>query len=299
MLPSLIANYKQTEKRTACRQKHCSMSDNPKASAVLLSYKRRGNLRKIFDQIAAVPSVTDVVVCNNDPEIAIDISDWRVDDGPDVSVFTAARNCYTYGRFLAMSYCWNDTVLLIDDDQLLTTNKWEILLEAYRQQPTVIHAVLDREHYAEHHQHIHGDTQDMQIGFGSIVNKQWRRGFDEYGKTFARYGEVLKRKADRIFAMMMRSHHIAHDLRPSPLEGSDGAESLHRLRDSAALTREARRRCIVIAIQKRVGGRHSWEDAARLAPEISQQYRVNKDDAKAIIRGRIPPSMCSLEYEGR
>jgi hypothetical protein len=84
-------------------------------SAVILTYRRPENIKKILDFYQSVNLVNEVIVLNND---------WTcpVRAEGKVRIFESNVNWGIYGRYALFPFIRNDFVLIQDDDVLLTTD---------------------------------------------------------------------------------------------------------------------------------------------------------------------------------
>jgi hypothetical protein len=266
------------------------------ASAVVLSFRRKFNLPQIVDSLLNTVGVDDVVIWHNDEEEPLTVEDLFgvfADDtfsarygelvGTDrLRIVNAASNQYTWGRFLAVKHCKHSTIITCDDDQ--QHRFWLALLELYRKTPSSVHATLEPEHFRDRASHKYGELHDVQLGFGSVFDKRCLNVFDEYLKEFD-VDYVLRRKADRIFALLQRRRHEINDLGVSPLKGSDGRMSLHKLSDSNVLRVEARKRCIIVRMHKEfsVMKQRDARSAAQSYRLLADRYGWEPGDVKSAI----------------
>jgi len=212
------------------------MSRPPEVSAVVLSYARPNNLRAICENLASQSFVDQIVVWHQGEQrltLAMKDALRRL----DVEVFYSP-NFYTRGRFLAMQFCKHDTIATCDDNQLCFC--WQEIYDLYvdEGQRAQLVAALDKGHFGDDGGRRWQDAHMTMLGFGSMLDRRWCTVFGEY---VSRYGEdeVFHRKADRLFTIMQDEEHIVFQGDVSPMRGSDGPESLHKLPDHKNLSGEA------------------------------------------------------------
>jgi len=209
----------------------CSKYKDDRATAVLLSWRRRHNLPRIVESLNALPFCNEVIMWNNAPDEA------------DLSGLTSCRvlsgdgNLYTYARFLAAaraSYPW---IITQDDDYLV--NNWEQIWAA-RMEDRVVAAVP--EWHAPSRGTAWGDVQELLLGWGSVFRLEHLSALDLY---VSRYGfdEILHRKADRLFTMLLNRRHVTLPADVTDLwEAGDPNVALASRPDHQRLTMYARER---------------------------------------------------------
>ena len=205
------------------------------ASVVVLSYARPRNIPIIVAGLFDLPFVVEVVVWHQGPE------SLKLEPHPKLDVVHAPTNYFTYGRFLAIRQCKADTILTVDDDY--APRNWTALYKAHRRQPEVVTAGLKRGHFNANPNCRWGTCHEVLLGFGStfqrrLVEPTLARYTAEYG-----HDEVLHRKADRLFTILLNRHHQILAMDAEELPGhSDDRIALWKRKDHGRLTLEARRR---------------------------------------------------------
>jgi len=215
-----------------------------KASAVILSYRRIGNLRPIVHNLLAHEFVDDVVIFHNDPERKLRLSEVCDDTNRNVFVYNHDSNAYTWGRFLAAGLCFHSTILTQDDDVL--PYNLDALWAAWCENPEVIAASMPKGHRRLHKQaYTWSSCQEVLLGWGSIFDRRW------ICSTFAPYkarydlDEILLRKADRLFSILLERRHRIIQAQFDELPGARSSGiALYSRPDHARLSREARRRAL-------------------------------------------------------
>jgi len=85
------------------------------ATALLLSYERQDNLRKIIDNLRKQSVDVDIFLWNNNPE---DKTEYPV----ELQINTS-KNLMCWGRWFMANYASTDYVFSLDDDLLFTDNR--------------------------------------------------------------------------------------------------------------------------------------------------------------------------------
>lgn len=211
-----------------------------KASAVVLSYARVGNLPAIVEGLLLHPFVDDVVVWHQGPQ---PLRRHDLPGAPRVAV-VPSKNNYTYGRFLATAVCQHDTILTCDDDNLQLD--WPAIFDDFCESPEAITASLKAPgHYNADKNNHWGTAHEVLLGWGACFDRRWvvptfKRYTEEYG-----YDEVLYRKADRLFSILLARTHNVLSAKVQELPGAtDPRTALYLRSDHYRLTRQARRRAL-------------------------------------------------------
>jgi len=209
-------------------------------SAVVLSYARTGNLKRIVDELNRQMFVDDIVVWHNGESA---VSRREFDDS--VAVTTVhSPNCFTWGRFLAARLCNHDVVLACDDDTL--QRDWEAIYDAFMDDPRSIVAALKAPGHLNADKNNHwGTAHEVLLGWGSCFDRRWiAPAFLPYTEEYGT-DTVLYRKADRIFSILL---HRTHTVLPADIEelpgSTDPKVALYVREDHHKLTSEARRRAL-------------------------------------------------------
>jgi hypothetical protein len=105
-------------------------------SAVMLSWKRPDNVRRIVDAWQADGLVDDAIVWNNNPGTTL--------THPWATVVNASHDLGLYTRFAAVALARHRAVLVQDDDVLLPASTVAALHDRWRRQPRVLHGLFGR-----------------------------------------------------------------------------------------------------------------------------------------------------------
>lgn len=222
------------------------MSDS-QVSAVLLNWLRPDNLPQVIAPLLDYPSIDDIVIWNNSPE-PLSLADYP----PNVAQWSCGRNLCTYGRFVAARYAAkHDTIYTQDDDYAI--GNIEQIIAGFRDDPERIHASLDEGHMRIDRQQHYGEAHEVLFGWGACFDRRW------IGPAFAPYieahgeDELLLRKADRIFSLLLNRKHFVRIAEETRLPNVAGPMSLYKMPDHAKLNRLARNRCTAILERLRDG----------------------------------------------
>jgi len=213
----------------------------PKATAILLSYDRLQNLQQIADSLLSQEFVGEVICWNNNS--AEDLK-WLVETG--VPVYTAGYNLYTWARFVAAMYCAkHDWIITQDDDYLI--HNWPAIWEA--RDPDRIVAALDRTHRNIHDKQSRwGGCHEVLLGWGSVFRRELiPLALHPYIATHG-IDQILLRKADRLFGIMLGREHKVLPAIETRLHGCAGTMALYRRGDHQTMTRIARERALELML---------------------------------------------------
>jgi len=203
--------------------------ETPQVSACLVSWKRPENVRRIVEQLRQEPLIDDIVIWNNAPQ-PLEIA------GDDVTVVQSASNVVTYGRYLAVEHAKHDVIYTQDDD-CLVHNIGE-LYETFRNNPHRIAHGLKLGHLAVNAENLFGDAQMALVGWGGFFHREWTGVFDAYRELFGE-DELLWRKADRLFSLLLNRRSRSRLADVTDLDGASGDVALSVLPDHEELTRQA------------------------------------------------------------
>lgn len=167
-------------------------------TAVLLNWKRPWNLPRIVDLFASVPEINQVIVYDNSGLLGEHAPPVTLRVGVELCIRNALSNACTYGRFLSSIHTADNDWIYTQDDDILVNNIPEII--AHREShPNHITAALTDGHF----KHEAGKAEHLQLGWGSIFRRGWiKPAFQPWLDTYGE-NELLHRKADRIFTMMI------------------------------------------------------------------------------------------------
>lgn len=225
-------------------------SDTPlspqSVSACLLSWKRPDNVRQIVAGLRKEPLIDDIVVWNNNPDMRLDL-----DEFDDVTVIDAERNEVTYGRFLAARHARHDVIYTQDDDCLV--HNIAELAETFRLDDSRIAHNLKLGHLAagsdDRFETAEGVAQMALLGWGALFDRRWIKALD---LSIERHGrdELLRRKADRLFALLQHCRHRSIPAQVTDLRGASGKEALSVRDDHVDLTRHSIARALQLLAEK-------------------------------------------------
>jgi hypothetical protein len=105
-------------------------------TAVMLSWKRPGNLPRIVESWQQVPEITERIIWNNNPDVKL------ADLG--ATVISASQDLGLYSRFAAGGLARNGAVLMQDDDLLLPPATIRRLLSEWQRDPDILHGIFGR-----------------------------------------------------------------------------------------------------------------------------------------------------------
>jgi hypothetical protein len=215
--------------------------DSPRFSFVMLSFGRVENLSAILSNVLDQPFVDDAVVVHQGAAaIGQDALGLPADKLVRVQLLNEG-NWHTYRRFTATRRCRHDSILTCDDDNLV--HDWPKVVATFAQNPEVIAAGLSCGHL-NYDKKLHwGTMHEVLLGFGSAFDRRWIS--EAFAPYIAKYGcdEVLHRKADRLFSMLLNRQHQVFLASYQELPGAtDRTIALYRKDDHCRLTDEARLR---------------------------------------------------------
>ncbi|WP_298868601.1 glycosyltransferase [uncultured Gimesia sp.] len=206
-------------------------------SACLLSWKRPDNIAQIVTDLRHYPFIDDILVWNNNPEIHLEI------ELKGVHVIQSDKNLVTYGRFLCAQRAKHSTVYTQDDDCLV--HNIPELYESFLASPDRIAHGLKHPHLFENANNCFGKSQMALVGWGAFFQKEWVNKLEAYKAEFGE-DELLIRKADRIFSLLLNRRHQSQLANVTDLEGASGAEALSVLDDHLEMSDRAVRRALSI-----------------------------------------------------
>jgi hypothetical protein len=107
----------------------------PPITAVLLNWKRPGNVARILDSLQRSGMVAEAIVWNNAP--AQIRHGWA-------TVVNASRDVGLYSRFVAACLARTECILVQDDDLELPSETLRALREAWEREPGILHGIFGR-----------------------------------------------------------------------------------------------------------------------------------------------------------
>ena len=245
----------------------------PDISAVLLSWKRPENIRRIVPELLQENRFREIIIWNNNPEVQLAFDDHRVRvlNRPD------GENVGTWGRFLAAREA-NSEIIYTQDDDCVVGNIRE-LCETFQADPSRVVYSLKLGHLADVAAALPGGQQGVLLGWGSVFRREWTEAFAAYLERFGE-DELLHRKADRLFGPLLHRVH-----RPVPadvvdLPGASGPEALSVRPDHFALN---------AAAMQRVAELRGVADAAHsTSPSLSQTRELIPQDDRDESAASLP-----------
>ncbi|WP_289020359.1 glycosyltransferase [uncultured Ornithinimicrobium sp.] len=107
-----------------------------KISAVILNWRRPDNVRLILDEWRASGIIDEAIVWNNNPSSPF-CHEWG-------TVINTNCDMGLYTRFAAVALARHGVVWIQDDDVLVPADTIRMVLEAWRQEPAVLHGLFGR-----------------------------------------------------------------------------------------------------------------------------------------------------------
>jgi GT2 family glycosyltransferase/2-polyprenyl-3-methyl-5-hydroxy-6-metoxy-1,4-benzoquinol methylase/tetratricopeptide (TPR) repeat protein len=213
-----------------CRQTSADQDDKPRVTACLVSWKRPDNVRRIVEQLGANPIIDDILIWNNDSGRRLEI------DCENVRVINADRNMVTYGRYLCAKQAAHDVIYTQDDDCLV--HNIDDLHQSFQLASDCISHGLKLGHLAHNVENFFDSAQMALVGWGAFFKKEWIDVFDNYIAAFGE-DDLLIRKADRLFSLLLNRRHRSTLADVSDLDGASGPEALSVKPDHIDLTHKA------------------------------------------------------------
>lgn len=202
-------------------------------SACLLSWKRPENLQQIVQNLRNNELVDDIVIWNNNPDFELTIDD------DNTTVINSPQNVVTYGRYLATEHAKHDLIFTQDDDCLV--HNFEQLYATFRLDPSRMAHNLKLGHLVANATNRVGNGAVGLLGWGAFFDRRWCSVLEQYTAKFG-VDNLLHRKADRIFSLLLKRSHRPSVAEVTDLQGASEAEALSVMPDHFALTTEAVRR---------------------------------------------------------
>jgi len=206
----------------------------PRFSAVVLNWRRPGNLPRIIDDLLCQPFVDDVHVWNNAE------APPRLDDaGGRVQVWSAGANLFTAGRWIAARFCCRHDQVLTQDDDYRVRNWPEIVARfVKRDRPSQIVAAMPAGH-AKQYAWKGSLPHEVLVGWGGAFSAElawaaFRRYANHHG-----IDELLLRKADRIVSRLLMTRHDIMAADVDWLDGVRGEMALYRQPNHGELNKAA------------------------------------------------------------
>ena len=131
-------------------------------TAIILAYKRPQNIDLIVRAALQTPGVGKIIVSNNDPRC--NLRRWLTVRHPRVRILNPKERRNVVERLVIAREEPADFFLAIDDDIFLRPEQMQVLCEAVRQNPAVLHGMfgeLYSEGRVQHAQHGRNSTLDV------------------------------------------------------------------------------------------------------------------------------------------
>ena len=213
---------------------HISLPEKS-VSACLLSWKRPDNIGQIITHLRQHSFIDDILIWNNNPELHLDI------ELEGVRVIESDQNLVTYGRFLCAQQAKHSTIFTQDDDCIV--QNISDLYESFLASPDRITHGLKHPHLLTNAENCFGKAQMSLLGWGAFFQKQWMQVLSSYKEKYG-VDELLIRKADRLFSLLLNRRHQSMLAEVTDLEGASGEEALSVRKDHMCLSEQAVKRAI-------------------------------------------------------
>lgn len=213
---------------------HIALPDKS-VSACLLSWKRPENIGQIITHLRQHSFIDDILIWNNNPELHLDI------EMEGVRVIQSDKNLVTYGRFLCAQQAQHATIFTQDDDCIV--HNISELYESFLASPDRITHGLKHPHLFANAENCFGKAQMSLVGWGAFFQKQWVKVFSSYKEKYG-VDELLIRKADRLFSLLLNRRHQSMLAEVTDLEGASGEEALSVRKDHMGLSEQAVKRAL-------------------------------------------------------
>jgi hypothetical protein len=106
-------------------------------TAINLHWKRSDNTRKIIESLKRCPLVKEIIVWNNNKDVVYKPKSWE-------KVINTSEDFGLDTRFVAALLAKNDTILTIDDDNLVPEHTIKQLYENWKKEPEILHSLDGR-----------------------------------------------------------------------------------------------------------------------------------------------------------
>lgn len=205
-----------------------------KIIGVIPSWKRAANLSRI---VKSMLLHTDrVIIWDNlgtDLQEYFDPVDWK-----QITVKGVGENIYLRGRFEAFRDEEADLIMTCDDDFL--PSNWGLLIDQHKFMPDAICANCTAGAYQNDWQKHWRGAHEVLLGWGAVFKPELARVLDVYASKEGG-GNLLNRKADRIFSILCNRTHQLVVCQGEELPGAREKFALYRQKDHWSLTQAARK----------------------------------------------------------
>lgn len=166
-------------------------------SVVLLSWKRPKNIPIILKQLAASDLVNEIILWNNNPHIKLKSNYSKV------IVIHSQKNFGTLARYCVSFLSQNETILIQDDDLVLTPKQIKIIYHKYKQNKNRLYGCFGRNIRSGKYikRNAYGNV-DIIIGRTIMFNKKHLFKFFKYLENFGSHLED-----DILFSFSMKTKH--------------------------------------------------------------------------------------------
>ena len=191
-------------------------------TGVILNWKRPTNVARILSGWQASGIVNEAIVWNNNPAATF--------RHPWANVVNAAQDMGLYTRFAAACLARHDCVLIQDDDLELPAESLRALVDAWQDDPDIIHGVFGRAPKPDgsYARNIGGDADSPVVLTRVLVaHRRYASQFFQVAPAFAevqRKGKPVGNGEDIIFSYVARQasgrlnrvHRVAVNELPAP-----------------------------------------------------------------------------------
>ena len=223
-----------------------------RVAAVLVSWRRAGNIGRIIESLSRIPQIKKVVIWNNSPAMSYDSvilgdtlkhapAHW-----PPITVDGDGKNHGLWGRYLAAINSDGYDCVFTQDDDYQVQNVPEILA-SWQANPDRVTACLYPWHLQRDHfkrwRNSCGEViaHEVLLGWGSAFDWRLIKGaMDPYISKFGKSQEFL-RESDRIFTIGMKREAVVMPHKTLALDGEQtGGVALYTQPDHMASIVKAR-----------------------------------------------------------
>jgi hypothetical protein len=177
--------------------------DQMAISAVLLSWRRPENLPQIVRELRKNPLIKEVLVWNNNPQIAL--------KSDEAIIINSAHNFLPLARYCLVPLTKHPLIWFQDDDLLISAEKLDAIVSAYSAGPNCIYGCRGRNLIqGRYGRAIAYGECDIILGQSMLFHKKL---FYEVAPTFHALGSI-ERGDDIAFSLLCRRKHFAVNVEP-------------------------------------------------------------------------------------
>jgi hypothetical protein len=172
-------------------------------SAVLLSWRRPGNIERIVHTLQKSRLIKEVLVWNNNPEITL--------TGIAATLINSSHNFFPFARYCLVPLARHPLIWFQDDDLLISPEQLESIFSAYERAPQRIYGCRGRNLVEGRYSTrlVHGEC-DIILGQTMLFHKQLL-----YPLMPALYALAPMERGDDIaFSLLCRRKHFAVNVEP-------------------------------------------------------------------------------------